>query len=305
MKSALRYAALAVSAIWLTAAMLTPANATPGQTKKEIDFNRDVRQTITKCFTCHGPSTGDGYAGLRLDKFELATKELPDGNHAIVPGKPEQSELIKRINAPDDSIMPPPDSHKTLSAEEKQTLYDWIAQGAKYKIHWAFVKPVRPPLPEVKDASWPKNGIDDFVLAKLEENGLAPAQEADKRTLIRRVTLDLIGLPPTPEQVDAFLADGSPNAYEKVVDRLLASPRYGERMAMDWMDYARYADSNGYQADYERFQWRWRDWVIGAFNKNMPYDQFTVWQLAGDMLPNATMDEKLATGFNRNHRINT
>lgn len=271
----------------------------------KVDFNRDVRPIITKCFTCHGPSSEKGAAGLRLDSFKGATLKLASGQNAIVPGHPEQSELIKRINAKDDTLMPPADTHKTLSAADKKVMSDWIAQGAEYKEHWAFVKPVRPALPKVKNQKWIHNDIDNFVLAKLESKGLAPESEADKATLIRRVSLDLTGLPPSAEDVDAFMKDKSPNAYEKVVDRLLKSQRYGERMAMDWMDYARYADSNGYQADFERFQSRWRDWVINAFNKNMPYDQFSVEQIAGDLIPNATTDQKLATAFNRNHRINT
>lgn len=273
--------------------------------KEKIDFNRDVRPIITKCFTCHGPSSNTGAAGLRLDSFKGATLKLDSGETAIVPGNPKASELIKRINATDDSLMPPADTHKTLSAAEKQTLSDWILEGAEYKEHWAFVTPVRPELPKVKNAKWVSNDIDRFILAKLESMGLEPEGVADKRTLIRRVTLDLTGLPPTPNEVEAFVKDTSPKAYEKVVDRLLKSPRYGERMAMDWMDYSRYADSNGYQADFERFQSRWRDWVINAFNSNMPYDEFTVDQIAGDLLPNATTQQKLATGFNRNHRINT
>ncbi|MFN8220044.1 MAG: DUF1553 domain-containing protein [Fimbriimonadales bacterium] len=272
----------------------------------KVDFNRDIRPIIGKCFTCHGPSTGEGMAGLRLDKFETATKKLESGRQAIVPFKPDESELIERINAKDEGmLMPPPESHKTLNADEKRLLRDWIAQGAEYKIHWAFVAPVRHPLPPVQDAKWPKNGIDHFVLAKLEAAGLKPEPEASRATLLRRLSLDITGLPPTPAEVDAFVNDRSQTAYEKVVDRLLQSPRYGERMAMDWMDYARYADSNGYQADYERFQSRWRDWVIDAFNKNMPYDQFTVEQIAGDLLPNPTIEQRLATAFNRNHRINT
>ncbi|MBS1709618.1 MAG: DUF1549 domain-containing protein, partial [Armatimonadetes bacterium] len=295
-------AAVAAGTVMLAVAGVVPG----GQAKKAptVDFNRDVRSVLWKCMSCHG--TGDGAAGLRLDSFAGATKELPSGNHAIVPGKPDLSELVKRTTTKDESmVMPPASAHKPLSTEEKQILRDWIAQGAEYKEHWAFVKPVRPNLPEVKHTQWPRNGIDRFVLAKLEAEGLKPEKQADRATLIRRVTLDLTGLPPTPAEVAAFLKDKSPNAYEKVVDRLLASPRYGERMAMDWMDYSRYADSNGYQADFERYQSRWRDWVIQAFNKNMPYDQFTVEQLAGDLLPNATMEQKLATAFSRNHRINT
>src|SRR5581483_1153777 len=225
---------------------------------------------------------------------------------AIVPFKPEDSELLQRVEASDETVrMPPAFTHKTVTQEEIGVLREWINEGAVFKQHWAFVKPIRFAPPKVKETAWPKNDIDRFVLAKLEAAGLKPSPEADKRTLIRRATLDITGLPPTPQEVQTFLNDRSANAYEKVVDRLLASPRYGERMAMDWMDYARYADSNGYQADYERFQWRWRDWVIDAFNKNMPYDQFTIEQIAGDLLPNPTLDQKLATAFNRNHRINT
>lgn len=280
--------------------------AMPPQKARKLDFNRDVRPVLDKCITCHGHDPTSVRAGLRLDSRAGATAKLRSGNVAIVPGKPDQSELIKRVFAKDPSdVMPPEDSNKTLSKEEKQILRDWIAQGAEYKQHWSFTAPVRQPAPAVKLKSWPKNTIDSFVLAKLEENGLKPSPQADKRTLIRRVSLDLTGIPPTPEEVNAFLADKSPNAYEKVVDRLLASNRYGERMAMEWLDYARYADSNGYQADWERFQWRWRDWVIDAFNLGMPFDQFTIKQIAGDMLPDATLEDKIATGFNRNHRINT
>lgn len=273
---------------------------------KKIEFNRDVRPVLSKCLTCHGNDQNKIMAGLRLDQSSSATKPLASGKIAVVPGHPEKSAVVERIFTNDQAlIMPPVSSGKTLTSEEKLLLKEWIRQGGEFKKHWAFVTPARPKLPTVKLKSWPKNGIDYFTLAKQEDLGLKPSGEATRSTLLRRVTLDLTGLPPTPEELTAFEADKSPNAYEKVVDRLLASPRYGERMAMDWMDYARYADSNGYQADYERFQWRWRDWVINAFNKNMPFDEFTIEQLAGDMLPNATLDQKIATGFNRNHRINT
>ncbi|MFZ4506583.1 MAG: DUF1553 domain-containing protein [Fimbriimonas sp.] len=285
---------------------VAPKPVAPKAALKTIEFNRDVRQILGKCFTCHGADPKTRIAGLRLDTRAGATLKLASGAQAIVPGKPNQSALIARIESKVDALrMPPAFTHKTISADERRILRQWIAEGAEYKEHWAFVAPVRWPLPAVKQSAWARNPIDRFVLAKQEAAGLKPSPEADKNTLIRRVTLDLTGLPPTPKEVDAFLADRSANAYEKLVDRLLASPRYGERMAMDWMDYARYADSNGYQADFERFQWRWRDWVINAFNRNMPYDQFTVEQLAGDMLPNATTEQKIATGFNRNHRINT
>src|SRR5581483_7107928 len=201
--------------------------------------------------------------------------------------------------------MPPAYSGLKLSDGEIETLRLWIAQGAKWQKHWSFIPPERPPLPKVSDAAWPRNPIDNFILARLDREGLKPSPAASRETLLRRVTLDLTGLPPTPAELDAFLADKSPNAYEKVVDRLLASPRYGERMAERWLDAARYADSNGYQYDGERFMWRWRDWVIDSFNRNQPFNQFTLEQIAGDMLPNATLSQKMATGFNRNHRANT
>ncbi len=287
-------------------ALNAPALATKANpVKKTIEYNRDVRPIITKCFTCHGHDAKEVKGGLRLDERADATKDLGGGFRAIVPFSPEKSELIDRVYSHGADIMPPKSSNKILTAEEKQILKQWIREGAEYKPHWAFVAPVRPPVPAVKQTAWPKTAIDHFILAKLEEKGLKPSTEADKASLIRRVSLDLTGLPPTPSEVSAFKSDHSANAYEKVVDRLLASSRYGERMAMDWMDYARYADSNGFQADYERYQWRWRDWVIDAFNHDMPYDRFTIEQLAGDMLPNATNDQIIATGFNRNHRINT
>jgi hypothetical protein len=291
--------------------MATGLYALPGQSKatklkRQIDFNRDIRPIIDKCTACHGHDSKTVLAGLRLDTREGATKKLDSGRMAIVPGKPNKSELIKRVNSKDkNDIMPPPSSNKVLSAEEKKLLAMWIQEGAEFKQHWSFVKAVRPQVPTTKLKTWAKSPIDSFVLAKLEENKLKPSPETDRRTLIRRVSLDLNGLPPTPEEVSNFVNDKSPKAYEKVVDRLLASKRYGERMAMDWLDYARYADSNGYQADWERFQWKWRDWVIDAFNSDMPYDQFTIKQIAGDLLPSPTLDDKIATGFNRNHRINT
>jgi len=290
----------------LTAAVWSiPSKNSKTLPAKKIEYNRDIRQVIGKCFTCHGHDSKAVAADLRLDQFDTATKKLPSGEFAIVPGHPEKSEVIQRIYAKNALQMPPPSSNKFLSEDEKQLLKDWIAQGAIYKKHWAFVAPVRPPVPPVKQRSWPKNSIDNFILAKLEQEGLKPSPEADKRTLIRRATLDLIGEPPTIAEVNRFVADKSPNAYEKVVDRLLASPKYGERMAIDWMDYARYADSNGFQSDYERFQYRWRDWVINAYNKNLPFDQFTIDQLAGDLLPNPSLDQMIATGFNRNNRVNT
>ena len=297
---------LASIGVFATGLYALPEKPKPATAKKKIDFNRDIRPIVDKCLACHGHDPKAVMAGLRLDVREGAIKKLDDGKFGIVPGHPEKSELIKRINTTDKyALMPPPSSNKIISAEEKKLLALWIEEGAEFKQHWSFVPPVRPVPPKTKLKSWIKNPIDAFVLEKLEDNHLKPSPEADRRTLIRRVSLDLTGIPPTPKEVSDFLADKSPNAYEKVVDKCLASKRYGERMAMDWLDYARYADSNGYQADWERFQWRWRDWVIDAFNSGMPYDQFTIKQIAGDLLPNATLDDKIATGFNRNHRINT
>jgi hypothetical protein len=272
---------------------LRPSAAAP------VEFNRDVRPVLSgACFQCHGPDKAKRKADLRLDTEAGAARVL-------VPGDPAKSELYRRITArADDERMPPPKSGHKLTAAQTDALKRWIEQGAKWQKHWAFLLPVRPPLPVVKNAAWPRNGIDPFILARLEREGLTPSPTADRITLIRRVTLDLTGLPPTPEEVDAFLADRSPDAYEKAVDRLLASPRYGEKMAARWLDAARYADTNGYQSDGERIMWRWRDWVIGAFNADMPFDRFTVEQLAGDLLPRPTLEQKIATGFNRNHRGN-
>ena len=271
-----------------------------------VEFNRDVRPILSdKCFTCHGPDVNNRKTPLRFDTKKGATQDL-GGHFAIVAGHPEKSTLIERIIT-DDPIrrMPPSyEGHARLSETDIDTIRRWVKQGAKWQQHWSFVTPTRPRSPEVHDAGWPRNAIDDFVLARLEHEGLAPSPEADRPTLIRRVTLDLTGLPPTPEEVDAFVNDSSPDAYEKVVDRQLQSPRYGERMAIRWLDAARYADTNGYQTDAERYMWRWRDWVIDAFNDNMPFDQFTVEQIAGDLLPDPTPDQLIATGFNRNHRGN-
>jgi hypothetical protein len=266
-----------------------------------ISYDRDVQPILSEnCFACHGMDTGKRMAGLRLDRAEGAYGRLATGHAAIVPGKPQASELVRRITA---RSMPPAYSGKKLTAEQIATLRRWVEQGGRYEPHWAFVPPKRPPLPAVKAAAWSRNPIDRFILARLEQEGLHPSPKADRRTLIRRVTLDLTGLPPTIPEVDAFLADWTPGAYERVVDRLLASPHYGERMALMWLDLARYADTHGYHIDSQRDMWLWRDWVIDAFNRNLPYDQFTIQQLAGDLLPNATREQKIATGFNRNHPI--
>jgi hypothetical protein len=265
-----------------------------------VNFQRQVRPILSdNCFLCHGPDKGTRMADVRLDIKEGAFATRKDGT-IVVPGKPDESLLIKRVFSDNPAYrMPPAMAHKTLSQEQKDILRRWIEQGATWKEQWAFIAPTRSPLPAVKDAKWVRNPIDQFILAKLEANGLHPAAEADKRTLIRRVTLDLTGLPPTPEEVDGFLNDDSPDAYEKVVDRLLASPQYGEQEAHFWLDAARYADTQGLHIDNYREMWPYRDWVIKAFNRNMPFDKFTIDQLAGDLLPNATLDDKIASGFQR------
>jgi hypothetical protein len=271
----------------------------------KVDFNRDVRHIFSNhCYACHGPDAAKRKAGLRLDRKEDAFKKLKHGVVALVPGDLKKSALWARVSAADEKPMPPADFGKPLSAKEVDTLKHWIEQGAHWEDHWAYVAPKRPPLPQVKNKAWPRNDMDYFILSRLEKEGLQPSPEADKAALLRRVSFDLTGLPPTPAEVDAFLADSSPGAYEKVVDRLLASPAYGERMAVQWLDLARYADTNGYHIDNAREMWLWREWVINAFNKNMPFDQFTVEQLAGDLLPNATVDQKIASGFNRNQMVN-
>jgi hypothetical protein len=266
-----------------------------------MDFNRDIRPILSEnCYYCHGQDANHRKADLRLDQREAALAEK-----AFVPGDAEASELVKRLFSTDpDEVMPPPDSHRSLTPEQKAKLKQWIAEGAGYQPHWAFLPAVRPLLPLVENNPWPRNQIDHFILHGLEAHQLAPSPEADRTTLLRRVTYDLTGLPPTPAAVGAFLADTSPVAYEKVVDRLLASPAYGERMAIPWLDAARYADSNGFQQDGDTFQWVWRDWVVRALNSDLPFDQFGTWQLAGDLLPGATTDQKIATAFNRNHLLN-
>jgi len=274
--------------------------------ERRIDFDREIRPILSdKCYACHGPDAASRGIRLRLDSEEGARADLGRGRRALVPGDVTKSELVRRITSQDEVLrMPPATSPHPLSDVERQLLVEWVRQGARWERHWSFVPPQRPALPTVRDTSWPRNGIDHFILARLEEEGMRPSAEADRATLLRRVTLDLTGLPPTQEELDQFLADRSGMAYERAVDRLLASPRFGERMAFRWLDAARYADTNGYQIDGDRSAWRWRDWVIEAFNRNLPYDQFIVEQLAGDLLPGATLEQRVATGFNRNHRIN-
>jgi mono/diheme cytochrome c family protein len=266
-----------------------------------VDYGRDIRPILSEnCFYCHGQDASHRKGKLRLD-----TLDGQRDRNAVVPGKPNDSEIIKRILTKDpDDQMPPPDSNRHLTDQQKDLLRRWITEGAPFDGHWAFTAPVRPEEPKNRNAVWARNPIDRFVAAKLDSYGLFPSPEASKETLIRRLTLDLTGLPPEPSEIDAFLADWSPEAYEKVVDRLLASPHYGERMALPWLDAARYADSNGFQQDGDTYQWVWRDWVVQVMNDNMPFDQFTIEQLAGDLLPGATREQKLATAFNRNGLLN-
>ena len=271
----------------------------------KIDFNRDIRPILSDhCFACHGPDEARRSAGLRLDTREGLFTER-EGAVPVEPGDPKASGLTLRIESDDPAEqMPPPKFGRPLSANQRQMIAEWIRQGANWSQHWAFVPPVRQDPPVLPNDTWSRDPIDRFVLARLREEGLSPSPEADRVTWLRRVALDLTGLPPTVPEVDAFLADQSPAAREKVVDKLLASPRYGEHLAAAWLDAARYADTSGYQNDGPRDMWRWRDWVIDAFNSNQPFDRFTVEQLAGDLVPNPTLATRIATGFNRNHRGN-
>ncbi|WP_343703708.1 PSD1 and planctomycete cytochrome C domain-containing protein [Chitinophaga sp.] len=273
----------------------------------EVDYNFHIRPILSdKCFTCHGPDANKREAGLRLDIGDSAFKALQEtpGAFAFVRGKPHLSEVYKRITTEDTSLrMPPVNSNLQLTEREIRLIEKWIKQGAQYKPHWAFVPPkaVKPPGDE--DDKWPRNEIDRFILEAMDNAGLRPNEEADREHLLKRAALDITGLPPTLEMMDRFLADTRPDAYERMVDTLLAMPQYGEKMAVHWMDVARYADSHGYQDDGYRSMWPWRDWVIHAFNTNMPYNRFVTWQLAGDLLPGATREQLLASGFNRNHKI--
>jgi mono/diheme cytochrome c family protein len=272
-----------------------------------IDYNRDIRPILTKnCFACHGQDDTHRAAKLRLDRRETALLPRKRGA-AIVPGKPEQSLLLSRVSAEDENErMPPMQTGNTLTAAQIATLNRWIAQGAPYAEHWAFTKPQRWPLPAVRERAWPRNGVDFFVLAELEKHRLKPTAEADRYALLRRASIDLRGLPPTPQEIEEFIHDPAPDAYEKAVDRFLKDPAYGERWARMWLDLARYADSAGYGSDPLRPHiWRWRDWVIDAFNRNLPYDRFTIEQLAGDLLPNPTQEQRIATAFHRNTMTNT
>jgi hypothetical protein len=289
-------------------AIITPGLSDPASDQPPIDFNRDIRPILSNtCFKCHGPDAKQrkgGKDGFRLDTERGAFADL-GGGPAIVRGKPEESELIARITSDDPlEAMPPPSSGKTLSASAKAKLTEWIRQGAPYAKHWSYVKPVRPPVPTPKDRSWPRNSIDSFLLARLEGEGLKPSPEADRAALIRRVSLDLTGLPPTLAEVDAFLQDTRPDAYEQLVARLLDKPSYGEHWARLWLDLARYADSAGYADDPPRTIWLYRDYVIKSLNENKPFDQFTIEQIAGDLLPSPTQDQLIATAFHRNTLTN-
>ena len=270
-----------------------------------VDYNFHIKPILSdRCYACHGPDDKARQAELRLHEEDGAKEaRLASGGRAVVPGSLRRSKLYRRISARDaEERMPPLESNLSVSEYEKALIARWIEQGAEWKPHWAFVPPTRPEVPEVRDTTWPRNEIDHFVLDRLRRQDLSPSPEAARETLLRRVTLDLTGLPPTLDELDAFLADTSPQAYERVVARLLDSPAYGEHMAAEWLDIARYADTHGYQADRDRRMWPWRDWVVSAFNDNMPFNEFGTWQLAGDLLPEATTEQQLATAFNRNHR---
>ena len=298
-----------VLSISLALAWLAPgAAAQDGKPRMRpgVDFNDQVRPILSRhCFKCHGPDDKGRKAKMRLDLEETAKTPAGSGERPIVPGKPDESELVRRIFAEDpDELMPPRAANSSLSDAERNTLKQWVAEGAKYDVHWAFRKPVKPALPRVREPSWVRNPIDAFVLARLEQEGLKPSAEADRATLLRRVSLDLVGLPPTEEDLDAFLANQSADAYERQVDRLLASAHYGERWARRWLDLARYADTNGYEKDRPRSIWPYRDWVINALNAGLPFDRFTTEQLAGDMLPATGDSQRVATGFHRNTMLN-
>ncbi len=281
-------------------------NNLSGNLPEKIDYNFHIRPILSdKCFKCHGPDANKREADLRLDTPEGAYAALKDNpqKHVIVPGKPNQSALFQRIISPDTSeVMPPVESNLYLSKTEISLIEKWIKQGAEIKPHWAFISPIKVKLPDA-DKDWVKNEIDYFTYFKMQEFGLSPNPEADKYALLKRVSLDLTGLPPSTELQTLFLNDNSPEAFEKLIDKLLANKHYGEKMALHWLDVARYADSHGYQDDGLRTMWPWRDWVIHAFNNNYPYDKFLTWQLAGDLVPDANKESILATGFNRNHKI--
>ncbi|HTF19852.1 MAG TPA: DUF1553 domain-containing protein [Chryseolinea sp.] len=294
--------------VWILAALAGCKSKSDQMAERDsVDYNLHIRPILSdRCFKCHGPDANQRKSNLRLDTPEgayAALKDDPEGR-AIIPGDPDHSEVFLRIATADTSeIMPPVKSNLKLNEQEIAYIRKWIEQGAAYKPHWAFIPPKAHSIPTVSDEAWPINPIDNFILARMEQADLAPNEPADRERLLKRASLDLTGLPPSLEMQDRYLADESPEAYEKAVDVLLTMPAYGEKMATYWMDIARYADSHGYQDDGLRTMWPWRDWVIHAFNENYSYDKFVVWQLAGDLLPNPTKEQLLATGFNRNHKI--
>lgn len=297
-----------VSANWLLAAIMTlNCWGTLVAADQVVEFNRDIRPILSEnCFSCHGPDEKARQGGLRLDQADGAQQKLPSGQIAVIPENVLESELFRRVSTTDPAqIMPPSDSGKQLTKSQVDLLKRWIQQGGRYQKHWSFVPLNRPSLDALDAPSKAHGPIDAFIQDRLKREGLKPSPEAEKEALIRRVTLDLTGVPPTPGDVDDYLEDAAPDAFEKLVDRLLASPRYGERMTLDWLDAARYADTHGFNNDTTRTMWRWRDWTINAFNAGMPFDQFVTEQLAGDLLPNPTLDQLIATGFNRNHVINS
>ena len=271
-----------------------------------VDYDREIRPLLADaCFSCHGVDASARKSGLRLDVRDEALKPAKSGRLPLVPGDPEGSEVYRRLVASDPTeAMPPADSHRRVTEAQKALVRQWIVEGVPYAEHWAFQPPKRVAPPKVEREGWARSEMDLFVLARLEREGMGPSREADATTLIRRVSLDLTGLPPTPAEVDRFLSDRDSGAYERLVERLLNSPRFGERMAQDWLDAARFADSNGYQVDRDREMWAWRDWVVGAFNRNLRFDRFTLEQIAGDLLPSPTLEQRIATGFHRNHMIN-
>jgi len=301
MKAAFFVSGVLVVGVALAVPYKTHGSNAPAPKSTKVDFNKFVRPILSEhCYKCHGPDAKDGMAGLRLDLHESAIKER-NGRWAIKPGSSAHSGIIDRVTAdPKDGLMPPPDSGtKPLTKEEVAILKKWIDEGAEYKKHWAFIPPANHEVPTVSNPNWCKNEIDKFVLARLDESGLKPAAEAPKETLLRRVSYTLTGLPPTPEETAAFLNDKSPNAYEKVVDRLLSSPRYGEHQARYWLDAVRYGDTHGMHIDNERAIYPYRDWVVRSFNRDLSFDKFTLWQMAGDMLPQPTLDQKIASGYIR------
>ncbi len=295
-------ATIVTGTLFLAACIHQPVSV---DTPEVVDYNYHVKPILSdRCYQCHGPDDAARQAGLELHEEAGAKNQLlPSGGHAIVPGSLRRSKAFRRITSQDpEKQMPPPESNLTITDRERALLARWITQGAEWKAHWSFIPPTTPAIPIVRNKEWPRGTIDRFVLAKMENEGLSPSPQASRERLLRRVTLDLTGLPPSVEEMDAFLADTSHRAYEAVVDRLLADTAYGEHMTTEWLDISRYADTHGYQADRERRMWPWRDWVINAFNANLPFDTFGTWQLAGDLLPDATTEQRLATAFNRNHR---